>query len=79
MRRPGAAQRRKKRKRRNNNTHVHCCKKLIGTVDEQMATTSALKHLFYSSFGDQQRERRGQDTLLACWVDHQEVHQMQWC
>lgn len=73
-----AAQRRKK-KEKNNNTPAHFCKKLIGTVNEQMATISASKHLFDSLFGDQQRQRRAQDTLLPCWVNHQELHQRQWC
>lgn len=72
----GCSTKKKKKKRKYNNTHVHCCKKLIGTVDEQMTTTSSLKHLFDSLFGDQQRDRRAQDTLLSCWVNHQELHQM---
>lgn len=55
----------KKKERRNNNNHGHCFKKLIGTLDEQMATASALKHLFGSLFGKQQRERRARDTHLS--------------
>lgn len=42
---------------KNNTAYVHCWKKPVGTVNEQMATASVWKHLF-DLFGDQQRGER---------------------